>query len=76
MLLKKTRESNIESRRVMLERGTEFIKFDRESLRVLQEKREEAVNGLIPDSLSKGIYDRTMDLIKEYRGKTAGGKAN
>ncbi len=76
VLLKKTRESNIESRRVMLERGTEFIKFDRESLRVLQEKREEAVNGLIPDSLSKGIYDRTMDLIKEYRGKTAGGKAN
>jgi TRAP-type C4-dicarboxylate transport system substrate-binding protein len=73
ILLKKTRESNEESRRVMLERGTEFQKLDEKTAQVMQEKREQAVSQLIPDSLSKDIYDQTTALLKEYRMK-AGGK--
>jgi TRAP-type C4-dicarboxylate transport system substrate-binding protein len=76
VLLKKTRESNVESRRVMVERGTEFLKIDSESLRVLQEKRNEVVSGLIPASLSKEIHDQTIDLLKTYRSSGAGGKAH
>jgi TRAP-type C4-dicarboxylate transport system substrate-binding protein len=76
ILLEKTRASNEDSRRVMVERGTEFQKFDEKSAQVLQEKREQAVNQLIPDSLSKSIHDQTMDLLKEYRSKAAGGNAH
>lgn len=76
ILLKKTRESNSESRRVMVDRGTEFQKFDEKTAQVLQDKREQAVNQLVPDSLSRAIHDQTMDLLKEYRSKTAGGKTN
>jgi TRAP-type transport system periplasmic protein len=75
ILLKKTRESNEESRRVMLERGTEFQKLDEKTAQVMQEKREQAVSQLIPDSLSKAIYDQTTTLLKKYRMK-AGGKTN
>lgn len=76
ILLEKTRESNEESRKVMLERGTEFQKFDDKTAQVLQEKRELAVSQLIPDSLSQAIYDQTVNLLKEYRGRPAGGKSN
>ncbi len=76
ILLKKTRESNSESRRVMLDRGTEFEKFDEKTAQVLHEKREQTVNQLIPDSLSKAIHEQTVDLLKDYRKKSAGGKAN
>ena len=60
----------------MLDRGTQFEKFDEKTAQVLREKRELAVNRLIPDSLSKAIYDQTIDLLGEYRKKTAGGKTN
>jgi len=76
VLLEKTRDSNSESRRVLLEHGSEFLELDAESLQVLQEKREETVNTLIPDSFSKEIYDSTIDLLKEYRDKVALEKAN
>lgn len=75
ILLKKTRESNLDSQRVMIERGTEFLKIDEETARVLQEKRDEAVQGLIPEALSREIHDLTTGLLKEYRSKTTGGKA-
>lgn len=74
VLLQKTRESNEESRQVMAERGTEFLKIDRQTVQLLQEKRDEAVKTLIPDSLSKDIYDQTISLLKEFRGRSAGGK--
>jgi TRAP-type C4-dicarboxylate transport system substrate-binding protein len=75
ILLNKTRESNEESRKVMQERGTEFQKLDGTTAQVMQEKRELAVSQLIPDSLSKAIYEQTTTLLKEYRMK-AGGKTN
>lgn len=76
VLLQKTRESNEESRRVMAERGTEFLKIDKQTVQLLQEKRDEAVKTLIPGSLSKEIYDRTTGLLKEFRSKSPGGKTN
>jgi TRAP-type C4-dicarboxylate transport system substrate-binding protein len=75
ILLNKTRESNDESRKVLQERGTEFQKLDGATARVMREKRELAVSQLIPDSLSKAIYEQTTNLLKDYR-KKAGGKAN
>jgi TRAP-type C4-dicarboxylate transport system substrate-binding protein len=76
ILLKKTRESNNESRRVMSDRGMVFQKFDEKSMQVLQEKREQTVKQLIPDSLSKTIYDETIALLKQYRQNFAGGRKN
>ena len=76
ILLTKTRESNSESRRVMSDRGMVFQKFDEKSMLVLQEKREQAVKQLIPDSLSKTIYDETIALLKQYRQNFAGGRNN
>lgn len=76
ILLKKTRESNSESRRVMSDRGMVFQKFDEKSMQVLQEKREQVVKQLIPDSLSKTIYDETIALLKQYRQNFAGGRKN
>ncbi len=74
ILLEKTRASNDDSRRVMLERGTVFQKFDEKTAQVLQEKRDLAVNQLIPESLSRAIHDQTMALLQEYHRKPAGGK--
>lgn len=76
ILLKKTRESNLESRQVMLDRGTQFELFDEKTARMLPEKREQTVGQLIPDYLSKAIYEYTMELLKEYRLKSAAGKTN
>ena len=76
ILLNKTRESNRESRQVMLDRGTQFEIFDEKTAQMLREKREQTVNQLIPDYLSKAIYDHTVDLLKEYRLKSAVGKTN
>ncbi len=67
ILLNKTRESNAESRTVMLDRGMEFDNFDEKSAQILQEKREEAVKQLIPDSLSQAMYDQATNLLEEYR---------
>lgn len=74
VLLEKTRASNEESRQVMAARGTEFLKVDTQTLQLLQEKRDEAVKTLIPGSLSKDIYDRTTELLKDFRSAPAGGK--
>ncbi len=76
VLLKKTRESNEDSRRVMAERGTEFLKIDRQTVQLLQAKRDESVKTLVPEALSGDIYDRTTDLLQEFRSKSTGGKTN
>ena len=75
-LLAKTRQSNNESRQVMIERGTEFLKIDEKTVQLLQEKRDEAVQQLIPTDLSKDIYDQTISLLKDYRSKNTGGNPN
>ena len=74
VLLKATRESNKESRQVLLKRGSKFLEVDPETLRVLQEERDKTVNELVPNSFSKEIYDQTIVLLKEYRNKVAQGE--
>ncbi len=76
ILLEKTRESNSESRRVLEERGSEFLKIDKETIQILQGKSEQAVRLLVPDSLSKDIYDQAVGLRKEFRDKTTAEKAH
>jgi TRAP-type transport system periplasmic protein len=76
ILLKKTRESNTDSKRVMGDHGLQFISFDEQSMQILQEKREQAVKQLIPGSLSKEIYDQAMTLLNQYRQTHPEGKAN
>jgi len=76
VLLEKTRESNSESHRVLETQGIEFLKVDQETVGILRDKSEEAVDLLVPDSLSKGIYDQAVGLRKQYRDKTTVEKAN
>ena len=70
VLLEKTRESNSESRRVLATRGAEFLKVDKETVEILRNNSEKTVDSLVPDSLSKGIYDQTILLRKEFRDTT------
>jgi TRAP-type transport system periplasmic protein len=70
VLLQKTRESNDESRRVLAERGAEFLKIDPETIRILRAKSDEAVRLLVPGSLSRQIYDQAVGLRNEFRSKT------
>lgn len=69
ILLEKTRSSNEESRQVMVERGIVFEHADPQMLRELQDKREQLVEQLIPEAMSRDIYDRTIALLKEAREK-------
>jgi len=69
ILLEKTRESNKESRRVLEERGNEFLSVDQETRQILQKKSEDAVNILIPESFSQDIYNQTIKLRKEFQDK-------
>ncbi len=69
ILLEKTRESNIESRRVLETRGCDFLKIDTETLQIMRQKSEESVRSLVPQSLSKDIYDQVIRLRKEFREK-------
>jgi TRAP-type transport system periplasmic protein len=76
ILLEKTRESNSESRRVLETHGCEFLKIDPETLRILRDKSEQSVKLLVPQSLSKDIYDQVVRLRKEYRDKKTVEKAH
>jgi TRAP-type C4-dicarboxylate transport system substrate-binding protein len=76
VLLEKTRESNSDSRRVLATRGAEFLKIDNETLAILRQKSEQAVQTLIPGSFSKAIYDQLIALRQEFRDKKTAETAN
>lgn len=76
VLLQKTRESNNDSRQVLEKRGSEFLKIDKETSRILREKSEETVKLLIPDSLAEDIYEQTVELLKKFRKSTGAESAN
>jgi TRAP-type C4-dicarboxylate transport system substrate-binding protein len=67
ILLEKTRTSNEESRKVLKDRGIEFIKLDEQTIGLLQEKRDLAVQKMVPDAVSEQIRDKTFALIKQFR---------
>ena len=69
VLLEKTRESNSKSRRVLEEWGCEFLKINQDTLHILRKKSELAVDSLVPESLSKDIYEQVVKLRKEFRNK-------
>jgi TRAP-type transport system periplasmic protein len=70
ILLEKTRESNNESRRVLEARGSEFLKVDQETIKILHDKSKQAVDLLVPDSFSKEIYEQAIGLRQDFREKT------
>ena len=67
VLLQKTRESNSDSRQVLEKRGCEFLKVDKETSQILRGKSADTVKLLVPNSLSKDIYDQTIGLRKKFR---------
>ncbi len=69
LLLQKTRESNMDSRRVLETHGCQFLKIDQQTIGKLREKSEEAVKLLIPDPLSENIYNQVVSLRSEFRKK-------
>jgi TRAP-type transport system periplasmic protein len=73
VLLEKTRSSNEESRQVMVDGGILFEQADKQMLLELQEKREQLVDQLIPEAMSRDIYDKTIALLKEFHQQKAGG---
>lgn len=73
ILLQKTRESNQESRRVMTERGAEFLSVDPATAQALRDQRDATIDTLLNGSLSHDIYDRTVKLLEEFqKSKKAG----
>ncbi len=75
-LLRNTRASNLESRQVLLKRGVTFVKADKATIRLLREKRDEAVQQLVKKSLSPKIYAKTTALLSEFRKNQVNGKDN
>ena len=69
ILLAETRKSNKESRHVLAERGNEFLSLDDKTIRTLKDKRDLAVEQMIPEAVSEKIYKITTQLIDEYRGQ-------
>ena len=69
ILLAETRKSNEESHRVLAERGNEFLTLDDETIKILKEKRDVAMEKMIPGAVSNEIYQRTLELVDEYRGQ-------
>jgi TRAP-type C4-dicarboxylate transport system substrate-binding protein len=76
ILLQETRDSNDESRRVLEERGLEFLAVDAEMIKVLREKSDQTMEMLIPETISPSIHKKTLELLGEYRNKTGVEKTN
>ena len=68
-LLKDTRQSNSESRQVLINQGATFLDVDETTRKGLQDKRDQTIVRLIPDSFSQDIYNQTTTLLDEYRNR-------
>ena len=66
VLLEKTRESNHESRQVLIDRGVKFIKTDAETMRQLKESRDLSVKDLTKTAFSPEIYQQTIQLLEKF----------
>lgn len=69
VLLEKTRVSNHESRQVLKERGTEFVKADPDTILELRKQRDIAVEKLVKNDFSADIYQKATELLEEFRKK-------
>jgi TRAP-type C4-dicarboxylate transport system substrate-binding protein len=67
VLLEKTRTSNHDSRQVLMDRGVEFIKADDDTVRQLQESRDLSIKDLVKSAFSSEIYQKTIQLLEEFR---------
>lgn len=69
ILLAETRKSNQTSRAVLRDHGATFVDVDQETAATLSEKRDVAIQSLIPNSLSSTAYERAAELLRNYREK-------
>lgn len=69
ILLNETRKSNEESKKVLSNRGNTFLTLDEKTIATLKEKRDLSIEKMIPKAVSKEIYQKTTNLIDEYRSK-------
>jgi TRAP-type C4-dicarboxylate transport system substrate-binding protein len=65
ILLQKTRESNEESKKIMIERGSEFVSVDAKTAGELRAQRDRTIDKLVESSFSKNIYNQTVELLKK-----------
>lgn len=70
VLLEDTRRSNEESRKVMEERGSEFVTIDEATLKSLHESRDKTIDQLIPESLSREIFTQAKDRLDQFRAQS------
>lgn len=69
-LLAETRQSNIESRKVLQDHGVTFVKGEEKSMIELEQYREKTIPQMIGKSFSKEIYEALNSILKEYRATT------
>lgn len=76
VLLQNTRDSNSESRRVLIDRGSKFHEVDESLIQLYREKSNQAVATMIPKTLSQEIHDLTKKLLQEFRSQKRAEKSN
>jgi len=66
-LNKKTRETDFESRDVLLQNGVTFVQASEAMLQQLKSKKDEAVEQLIGQAISKETYDKVNSAVGKFR---------
>lgn len=69
VLLEETRKSNEEARGVLAENGVTMVTAAPDSLARLQDIRDRTVVRVKGSAFSAKIYDETMDLLEQFRGR-------
>ena len=69
ILLDKTRQSNIDSRRTLMEHGVQFIPSPKEVVKELYQYRDQTVQQLTGKSFSKEIYEKALHLLTTFRNE-------
>lgn len=66
-LIKKTRESNLESRAVLAKQGVEFVKTTDDVIKTLEDRRDSAVKKVRGKSFSEEVYQVVESALTQYR---------
>jgi len=69
ILLDKTRQSNMTSRKTLTEHGVQFIPIEEKIVNQFYKYRDQTVQQLTGKSFSLSIYQKAMHLLTTYRNK-------
>lgn len=67
VLLNQTRQSNKDSRDVLIQQNCEFMPIGETTLNILQTRRDLAVKKMVPAYLSQEIYNQATALLNEFK---------